>query len=125
MPDPHGQPTTVIGAPGSSFTNEIDVVDPDFAYPSVFRGNIAYDHDLGFWGLVGTVEFLAASTLKDIDYENLNRVPGPNTLFDGRPIFVRQVPSLSDVVLLKNTSEGSQWSIVTKLERPFRTPGTR
>jgi len=117
--DPFNQPTTVTGATAGAFSNEIDVVDPDYSYPRVFRGNLAYDHDLGFWGLVGTVEFLGAKTMKDIDYENLNRVPGPATLFDGRPLFVRQVPALSDVVLLTNTDEGSQWSISGKLERPF------
>ena len=85
MADPFNQPETVTGATAGTFTNEIDVMDPDYKYPSVFRGNIAYDHDLGIWGLVGTVEFLGATNLKDIDYENLNRVPGPTTLFDGRP----------------------------------------
>jgi hypothetical protein len=118
--DPTNQPKTVTGATAGTFTNEIDVVDPDYDYPRVFRGNVAYDHDFGFWGLVGTVEFLGAKTLKDIDYENLNRVPGTAALFDGRPIFVRKVTSLSDVVLLTNTDEGSQWSVSGKLERPFR-----
>jgi hypothetical protein len=118
--DPHNQPKTVTGANAGSFSNEIDVVDPDYEYPRVFRGNLAYDHDLGVWGLVGTVELLGSTTLKDIDYENLNRVPGTATLFDGRPLFVREVPSLSDVILLTNTGEGSQWSVSGKLERPFR-----
>jgi hypothetical protein len=118
--DPFNQPRTVTGASAGTFTNEIDLVDPDYKYPSVFRGNIAYDHDLGLWGMIGTVEFFGSSTLKDIAYNNLNRIPGPTTLFDGRPIFVRKVPTLSDAVLLTNTSDGSQWSLSGKLERPFR-----
>jgi outer membrane receptor for ferrienterochelin and colicin len=118
--DPFNQPKTVTGATAGTFTNEIDLVDPDYKYPEVLRGNLAYDHDLGFGDLVGTVEFFGSTTFKDIAYNNLNRVPGPTTLFDGRPIFVRQVPTLSDAVLLTNTSEGSQWSISGKLERPFR-----
>jgi outer membrane receptor for ferrienterochelin and colicin len=118
--DPHNQPTSVTGASAGTFTNEVDLVDPDYKYPQVFRGNLAYDHDLGWWGMVGTVEFFGSKTIKDIAYNNLNRVPGPNTLFDGRPIFVRRVPSLSDAVLLTNTSDGSQWSLSGKLERPFR-----
>jgi hypothetical protein len=118
--DPFNQPTTVTGATAGTFTNEIDLVDPDYKYPEVLRGNLGYDHDLGIWGLVGTVEFFGSSTIKDIDYRNLNRIPGPTTLFDGRPIFVRKVPSLSDAVFLTNTNEGSQWSVSGKLERPFR-----
>jgi Carboxypeptidase regulatory-like domain len=118
--DAAGQPEQVTGANAGSFTNEIDLVDPDYSYPKVLRGNIAYDHDLGVQGLIGSVEFLGSRTLKDISYRNLNRVPGPNTFFDGRPIFVREVPSLSDVVLLTNTDKGSQWNVSGKLERPFK-----
>jgi hypothetical protein len=120
VPDPFNQPRTVTGAAAGTFTNEIDVIDPDYKYPEVLRGNIGYDHDLGVWGLIGTVELFGATTLKDIAYNNLNRIPGPNRFFDGRPIFVRSVPTLSDAVLLTNTDEGSQWSVSGKLERPFR-----
>jgi hypothetical protein len=115
-----GQPRTVTGATAGAFTNEIDLIDPDYTYPRVLRGSLAYDQQLGVLGLVGTVEVLGSKTLKDIDYENLNRVPGPTTAFDGRPIFIRRVAALSDVVFLTNTDEGSQWSAMAKLERPSR-----
>lgn len=120
VPSPISQPRTVTGATAGAFTNEIDLIDPDYTYPRLLRGSLAYDQELGIWGLVGTVEVLGSKTLNDIDYENLNRVPGPATLFDGRPIFVRRITTLSDVVLLTNTDEGSQWSVVGKVERPFR-----
>ncbi len=118
--DPNAQPRVVTGASAGSFTNEVDLVDPNYTFPKVFRGNLAYDHDLGVFGLVGTVEFLGSKTLEDIDYSNLNRVPSGQTLFDGRPIFTRLVPALSDAVFLTNTTKGSQWSLSGKLERPFR-----
>ncbi len=44
--DPLNQPTTVTGATAGTFSNEIDMIDPDFKYPSVLRGNIGYDHTL-------------------------------------------------------------------------------
>lgn len=119
--DPYNQPKVVVGARGTAYTNEIDVVDPDYTFPRVLRGNIAYDHDLGVFGLVGTVEFLGAKTLKDINYRNLNLVVDTSkSFFDGRPVFKRQVTSLSDVVFLTNTDEGSQWSVSAKLERPYK-----
>ena len=31
-------------------TNEIDLIDPDYKYPSLMRGNLAYDRELGFCG---------------------------------------------------------------------------
>ena len=114
IPDPAGQPTGV----GSAATNEIDVVEPDYSFPQTIRGNIAYDRELPL-GLVGTVELLFSNTVEDIDYQNLNLVQ-VGTLPDGRPQFSRsRVPSLTDVILLTNTGEGSTWSISGKVERPF------
>lgn len=120
FPDPDGQPITVTGATGRAFANEIDVVDPDYKFPQVLRANLAYDRDLNLWGLVGTVEVLYSKNLKDIDYRNLNIAPGPLTRSDGRPVFTRIRTELSDVILLTNASKGRQWSVVGKLERPFR-----
>ena len=39
---------------------------------------------------------------------------------DGRPVYTRPNRSFSDVILLKNTDEGSQYLISTKLERRAR-----
>ena len=61
--DPFNQPKTVTGAAAGTFTNEIDLIDPDYKYPEVLRGNLAYDHDLGVWELIGTVELFGATTL--------------------------------------------------------------
>ena len=56
-----------------SFTNEIDVIDPDYKYPSLLRGNLGYDRELGIWGLQSApCEFFYSRNLKDIDYQNLN-----------------------------------------------------
>lgn len=112
--DPNNQPTSV----GNAATNEIDVVDPDYSFPQLLRGNLAYDRSLP-WGLVGTVELVYSKTVKEIDYENLNLVPA-RTLQDGRTAYGRLDPTFSDVILLTNTDEGSGWNIATKLEKSFR-----
>jgi hypothetical protein len=117
--DVANQAKTVTGASGSSFTNEIDLIDPDYKYPTLLRGNLAYDRKLPM-GLVGTAEFLFTRNLQDIKYENLNRVPsGTTQALDGRPIFTRQVNSLSDVIFLTNSSEGYSWSQMFQVRRPF------
>jgi hypothetical protein len=116
VPDPNGQPQSV----GSAATNEIDLIDPDYKYPSLVRTNLGYDRDLGFFGLVGTAEFLYSKNVKDVKYQNLNLVQ-IGTRPDGRPLFARnKVPTLSDVIFLTNTSQGDSWSIMFKAERPFR-----
>ncbi|MGE3274684.1 MAG: carboxypeptidase regulatory-like domain-containing protein [Vicinamibacterales bacterium] len=111
--DPNGQPTTL----GSASTNEIDVVDPDYSFPQLIRGNLGYDRSLPF-GIVGTVEFLFSKVVKDINYQNLN-LQAASTLEDGRTVYGRVDPSYSDVILLTNTDQGSSWSIATQLEKPF------
>jgi hypothetical protein len=116
VPDPAGQPTTV----GNAATNEIDLIDPDYKYPSLFRANLAYDRDLGVFGLIGTAEFLYSTNLNDVKYQNLN-LRQVGTRPDGRPVFQRGVVStLSDVIFLTNTDQGDAWSIAFKVDRPFR-----
>jgi hypothetical protein len=115
VPDPNNQPKNVGGAA----TNEIDVIDPDYQYPSIVRSNLAYDRNLGFWGLIGTAEVLFSKTIKDVRYENLNLVQ-TGTRPDGRPLYSRLYPNLSNVLLLTNTSKGYNYSLTGKIERPFR-----
>ncbi len=62
--DPNDQPTSIPG--GATGRQTINLVDEDYQFPTVIRGNIALDHDLGFFGLVGTAELLYTSNLKDI-----------------------------------------------------------
>jgi hypothetical protein len=119
VPDPANQPSVVVGASAGSFTNEIDVIDPDYKYPQLVRGNVGYDRDLGVWGLVGTVEVYYSTNLKDIAYQNLN-LAQTGTRPDGRPVYTRPNRTFSDVILLTNTDDGKQWSMTAKLERPFR-----
>jgi hypothetical protein len=119
VPDALNQPKTVTGASGSSFTNEIDLVDPDYQFPSVLRGNLAYDRQLP-GGIVGTVEVLFTNNVQDIKYQNLNLVQTSSQNIDGRPRHSRPVTSLSDVIFLTNSSEGNTWSLVLEARRPFR-----
>jgi len=117
--DPNNQPSTVTGAAAGTFSNEVDMIDPDFQYPSVLRGNVGYDHTLP-WGFIGTADFVWSKTMKDIAYQNLNfaAVPGA-TGVGGRPFFRRANATFSDVVLLQNTSKGSSWNIDYEVRRPF------
>lgn len=116
-PDPFNQPRSIGGA----VTNEVDFTDPDFEFPQVLRTNLAYDYDLGLWGLVASAEVIYSQNEEEIAYENLNVIPTGNRLgFDGRPTFRRKDPRFSDVILLTNTSEGDQLTAALKLERPFR-----
>ena len=122
VPNATGQPTTVTGLAGSAsaFTNEIDLIDPDYKYPTLLRGNLAYEKKLPGNLVVGT-EFLFTKNIEDVKYQNLNLVPtGNKQALDGRDILTRKVSTLSDVIFLTNSSAGHTWSGLVELRRPFR-----
>jgi hypothetical protein len=116
--DPNNQPTTVTG--GTTGRQTVNVIDPDYKFPTVLRMNAAMDHELGFLGLVGIGEFIYTKNLKDILYKNLNYIP-TGTLPDGRSTFGKFDSNLNDVLLLTNTDKGHSWSLSFKVERPFKS----
>jgi hypothetical protein len=115
--DPLAQPKTVTG--GQPVAGEIDMVDPDYEFPQVVRGNLAYDRELGVLGLIGTGEFLYSRNVKDVKYQNLNLRPA-GTRPDGRPFFTRLATTLGDAIFLTNTDQGSSWSLAFKVQRPWK-----
>ena len=113
--DPNAQPKQVTG--GATGRQTINLVDPKYKFPSIIRGNLAYDREIAF-GLVGTAELLFTKNVKEIFYSNLNYVP-LGTLPDGRLTYTKKDASLNDVVLLSNTGKGRNWTTTFKIERPF------
>lgn len=118
--DPNNQPG--LGSPGTgapSYKSEINLVDPDFKMPQIFRINIGVDKQLPF-GFVGTLEFLYSKTLNDLIYNKINLNPQASTdPVDGRPIFGGSNSAnnnFTNVLLLKNTSEGSQYNISFQIQ---------
>src|SRR5262249_53770330 len=110
--DPNAQPTTVPG--GASGLQTVNLIDPDYKYPSVVRGNLAYDRTLPM-GLIATGEFLFTKNVHEIAYSNINYIPvgvpdktgntgvtatNPATLPDGRLNYHKYDTGLNDVLLL-------------------------
>ena len=115
--NPDAQPKTVTG--GATGRQTINLIDPDYKYPTVVRGNLAVDHELGLFGLVGTAEMVFTKDLQGIYYQNINFVPN-GVAPDGRTTYRRFNTDLNDVMLLGNTTKGDAWTISLKLDRPFR-----
>jgi hypothetical protein len=131
-PDPdHYKPTTVTGAPASSY--ELALTDKNFKFPQVWRTNIAVDRRLP-WDLVGTLEFLHGKDVNGVYYinANLSEPDGQFTGADDRPRWsVDDCPTVSgtqqrlncavtSAVVLKNQDVGTQWNLSGSLERSFR-----
>ncbi len=115
-PDPYNQPDNIGGA----FTQEINAIDPDFNFPQTWRANLAYDHRLPWWRLVGTAEVMWAKSTNEINYQNLNFVQtGELQPFDGRPIYERLSSDFTNAFYLDNTDIGDALNLIFKLELPY------
>lgn len=119
------KPTSVTGAPAASYA--LELINPDFKFPQLWRTNIAVDQRLPF-GLVGTAEFLYNRDVNGIYYINAN-LQVPNARFSGaddRPRWTvttaavtRINAHVANAVVLKNQNVGYSWNITASLERPF------
>ncbi|MDN5287480.1 MAG: hypothetical protein JWR38_3754 [Mucilaginibacter sp.] len=103
---------------------EVDVTDPNFKVPQIFRANLAIDHKLPFWGLIGTIEGLYTKNINNILYKNLNTAPVAGDVTIGnstRPWynFARVDSKFTDVLELTNTSKGYSYNITGQLQKPF------
>jgi hypothetical protein len=115
-PDPYGQPTDV----GGSTTQEINAIDPDFNFPQTWRANLAYDHRLPWWRMVGTAEVMYAKSTNEINYQNLNyEQSGQFQPFDGRPIYQEVSDEFTNAFYLDNTDIGDALNLIFKLELPY------
>jgi len=113
--DPDNQPREL----GNGSTQEVNLIDPDFEFPQVLRVNIAYDRELPWGGLVGSIEAVYSDSLEEVDYKNLNLEATGELQFDGRPIYRTVASDFTGAYLITNTDRGESTNIAVKLERPF------
>ena len=108
--------TNVTGAPATQY--ELNVTDPDFKFPQVWRSNIAVDRKLP-WGIVGTTEFVYNKSLNGILYINAN-LPAAQTAFTGVDPRARWTANrinnvtgnqISSNIVMTNESESSSWNL--------------
>ncbi len=129
-PDPLDQnlPPPTFRAPA------VDAVDEDFKLPTVWKFSLGFDHELPWWGLVGSAEFQHIKVKDGILYEAINFGAPTGTLPDGRQQFWKtpgQVPVTADQrwnrnrafdassTLLTNTHKGMSDTFTLSLAKPF------
>src|SRR5690606_18509708 len=83
-PDPNNQPTTGFNVNGRQ---NVDILEPGFKMPSVWKANVALDHELPWAGIVASVEVLSFWNQDGLYFNRLDvgtpAAVGP----DGRPLF--------------------------------------
>lgn len=114
--DPLNQPNSCRGST-SLVPNEINLVDPNFKYPQVFRADLAMDRQLPL-NLVGTIEGLYTKAINDPSYRELTVGPVVGTV-EGRPLYSKKTVPFSNITEITNTSENYSYSLTGQLQRAF------
>lgn len=144
-PDVNAQPVPA----GTTPTPNISVTHPDYIQPAVWKANLAVDRELGFGGIIATLEFDYLKTDEAVQYEFLNyqlATSGNQQTPDGRERYAgtitptgtfvsggvltpfaasslngrRRINTFADVVELKNTNKGDADSVTFELRRPIK-----
>jgi hypothetical protein len=128
-PDTYKPKGTPTGAPAATY--ELNLTNPDFKFPQIWRSNIAVDRKL-FMGWTGTAEYIYNRDVNGIYYINAN-LPAPQSSFTGvdtRPRWVtppgttanRLLTSqqVNDAIVLKNENIGRSWNAAGTLSKTFK-----
>ena len=116
------KPANVTGEGAASF--ELNVTDPDFKFPQIWRTNLGVDHRLP-GGMTGTVEYLYNKDVNGVYYINAN-LPAAQAAFNGpdnRPRWTANrinntTPNvITNAFVLKNQSIGSSWNLSASLTK--------
>ncbi len=83
-PNPDAQQTSFAGAVPAA---NVDFLQDGLGQPSVWKGNLAFEHKLPWWDMVASIEYLATQTNSGIYYQHLNLGGPTRTGTDGRPLF--------------------------------------
>ena len=65
----------------------VDLIDKDLGQPSVWKANLAFEHQLPWFGMVASAEFLYTKTNTGIYYQHLNLGGSTRSGADGRQMF--------------------------------------
>ena len=129
---PDGFNQNVPTTPGAAVRN-VNVIAEDFELPSVWKANVAIDHETPWHGIVASAELLVTEVNNGLFYKSLNLGPG-FTGADGRRLFWNpNIYSFSstanarfgrnsyfgDVFLLENTDKGASQQLTVSLNKPW------
>lgn len=133
--DPLNQPDV----PAIELRQDVDVVTDDVEQPAIWKANLAFDHELPFYGIIGQIEFGLAEVESAIHYTHENLGAPTGTLPDGRPRFqadasptrypngnasgvvtrANRAAGFNEVVVLRNTNKGQSRDVSIAFGRPL------
>ncbi len=114
-------------------TTQINVSNPAFRFPQVWRSTLGLDAQIAPW-LRLTAEAMYGRMLNTVEFRNLNLRRSqlmPWSPLDGRPMYARSpsgrtdsnaVPEFTQVIMLASRSEGYQYSGMLSLSLQEKNP---
>ena len=121
----------------SAALQNVNFISPDFEQPSAWKANLAVEHELPWYGMVGSAEILLTEINSALFYQNLNLGAPTVQGQDGRDLFWLQSAGTANrpwsstnnralrdrrfdtVYLLDNTGQGYSRQFTMGLERPW------
>ncbi len=134
-PDTSKQPTLIGTVPAAA----VDVLAPNLRQPALWKMNLAFDHELPWFGLQAGAEWVHTEVQSALQYRHLNLGAPTTTGKDGRPMFYNAAglsaagwngsdapltgvrnksganAAFGDVMLAENTSKGRGDSVTLSL----------
>mgnify|MGYP002735302104 FL=1 len=125
--------------------NNVDIIEPGTKLPSVWKTNLAFDHELPWYGIVGSAELLYTKVNDALYFERLDVMQPTAVGPDGRAIYwnaagldpanagrfgiengqngagtrANRPSDIGDVLLLRNTSKGHSAQATFALSKPL------
>lgn len=126
----------------------VDLMEPGLALPSVWKANLAFDHELPWYGIVASAELLMLNTKNDIYMESLDLGAPTWQGQDGRMIYwnaaglnpananpngtgiqngfrdagnrANRPNNIDQVIIARNTKKGDSTQLTLALSKPMR-----
>ena len=115
----------------------VNFLAPDFQQPTVWKANLALEHELPWWGVIAGAEVLFSEAEDAVKFTHLNLGDPTGLLPDGRySYYANNNPAsfnnngspgnrqnrnrnFTDIILLENTDKGKAHQLTLSLEKPF------
>ncbi len=140
--DPDRQDQLGLFTPGAGATQSIDFIDPDLAQPAVWKANLAFDHELPWWGMVASAEVILTEVDEGIYYQQLNLGNATAVGQDGRMIYwnangrdparwnqsgtgssvtprANRLTAYNDAIIARSTDKGGGEQLTLSLQKPY------
>jgi Carboxypeptidase regulatory-like domain len=83
-PNTGAQPTSFTGSTPAA---NVDFLSTDLSQPSVWKANLAFEHELPWWGMVAGIEYIRTEVKDGIYYKHLNLGNPTRQGRDGRNLY--------------------------------------